>query len=77
VKLENLDELRKRFECYCEECIKDEDIEKSLSIDTKIYPYEWNTETLTTVNKLAPFGEGNKEPLFLLENVTIKKIEKV
>jgi single-stranded DNA-specific DHH superfamily exonuclease len=29
------------------------------------------------VNKLAPFGEGNKEPLFLLENVTIKKIEKV
>jgi single-stranded-DNA-specific exonuclease len=77
VKLENVDELKRRFECYCEECIKDEDIEKSISVDTKIYPHERTTETLTTVNKLAPFGEGNKEPLFLLENVQIKKIEKV
>jgi len=77
VKLENVDELKRRFESYCEKCIKDEDIEKSLSIDTKIYPHERTTASLNHVNKLAPFGEGNKEPLFLLENVTIKKIEKV
>jgi single-stranded DNA-specific DHH superfamily exonuclease len=72
-----MDELKRRFECYCEECIKDEDIEKSISIDTKIYPHERTTEILTSVNKLAPFGEGNKEPLFLLEDVKILKIEKV
>ena len=77
VKLENLDELKKRFECYCEKCITDEDIEKSLSIDTKIYPHERTTESLQSIHKLAPFGEGNTEPVFLLENVQIKKIEKV
>ena len=77
VKLEHLDVLKERFECYCENCIKDEDIEKSISIDTKIYPHEWTTESLHAVYKLAPFGEGNKEPLFLLENVQINKIEKI
>jgi len=75
--LENVDELKRRFEEYCEEHIKDGDIEKSVSIDTKIYPHERTTTSLNHVYKLAPFGEGNKEPLFLLEKVTIHKIEKV
>jgi len=72
-----MDELRKRFECYCEECIKDDDMEKYISVDTKIYPHERTSESLNSVYKLAPFGEGNKEPLFLLEDVKILKIEEV
>lgn len=77
VKLEHMDELKQRFECYCEHCIKDEDIAKSLLIDTKIYDHEWNRETLSALDRLAPFGEGNDEPMFLLENVQVNKIEKV
>lgn len=77
VKLENLDTLIERLEAYCDIHIKDEDLEKSLSLDTKIYPQEWNQEELTKIQKLAPFGEGNKEPTFLLENIKIIKIESV
>lgn len=50
---------------------------KSVKIDTKIYEHERENHTLAKINKLAPFGEGNEEPIFLLENITIKKMEKV
>lgn len=48
-----------------------------MKIDTKIYEHEREHHTLNKIDKLAPFGEGNKEPVFLLENVSIQKIEKV
>ncbi len=77
VKLENLDKLIAHFNKHCEQCITDNHLIKSVSVDTKIYEQERNNATLTKIDKLAPFGEGNEEPIFLLENVNIKKIEKV
>jgi single-stranded DNA-specific DHH superfamily exonuclease len=32
---------------------------------------------LHAIEKLAPFGEGNEEPTFLVENISITKVEKV
>ncbi|MCF7834490.1 single-stranded-DNA-specific exonuclease RecJ [Candidatus Gracilibacteria bacterium] len=77
VDLDKLDEVKDFFENYCRENIKDSDLEKSFKVDTKIYSHEWNNETLNDIEKLAPFGEGNKEPVFLIENFQINKIEKV
>ncbi len=77
IKLENLSKAQKAMEQYCENKISDQDLEKTIDIDTKIYPYEWNNETLSQIEKLAPFGEGNPEPVFLLENLIIQNIEKV
>ncbi|MEI7558198.1 MAG: hypothetical protein WCJ45_05255 [bacterium] len=75
--MENLDALIIRFNAYCDQCITDENMVKSMKVDTKIYDTERNNHTLLQIDKLAPFGEGNKEPIFLLENVHIDKIEKV
>ena len=77
MKLENLDILIQKFNDYCEQRISDEHLIKSVKVDTKIYEHERNNTTLINIDRLAPFGEGNEEPIFLLENVTIKKIEKV
>lgn len=77
VKLENLDMLIQRFNTHCEQCINESNLIKSVKVDTKIYEHERDNETLANIDKLAPFGEGNKEPVFLLENIKIKKIEKV
>lgn len=77
VKLSNLDELIKNMNQHCGQCISDTNLIKSVKVDTKIYDHERDDTLLKKIDKLAPFGEGNKEPVFLLENVNISKIEKV
>lgn len=77
VKLANLDELIKNMNEHCNQCISEKNLIKSVKVDTKIYEHERSDTILTQIDKLAPFGEGNKEPIFLLENISIKKIEKV
>ncbi len=77
VKLDNLPKLIAWFSDYCDSCIKDSDLEKSFSIDTKLYAHERDNKTLHAIEKLAPFGEGNEEPTFLVENISITKVEKV
>ena len=77
MKLANLDTLIQRFNQYCDAHITDEDLVKSLKVDTKIYAHERENDTLAKLDRLAPFGEGNEEPIFLVENIDIKKVEKV
>lgn len=77
VKLENLDALITHFQCHCDACISENDLIKTVKVDTKIYHHEREHETLAKIQKLAPFGEWNPEPVFLLEDLEIHKIEKV
>ncbi len=77
VKLENLNALIEKFTEYCEKSITEENLIKAMDIDTKIYENERDDDILVNIDKLAPFGEGNKEPIFLLENILISKLEKV
>lgn len=46
-------------------------------VDTILQPHEWNWEELEAIQLLAPFGEGNQEPNFLLENIKVDRVEKV
>ena len=77
VKLENMDKLNKKLKSYCKKKIKDSDLEKVLFVDTKIVPEEWTSWNFAFLERFEPFGEWNEEPLFLFENLNIKKIEKV
>ena len=77
VELSKLDDLMDFMKDYCNKNIKESDLKKSLKIDTKIYSHEWDNETLNDIEKLAPFGEWNKEPVFIIDNLKIKKVEKV
>ncbi|HCB51448.1 TPA: hypothetical protein DEP21_02630 [Patescibacteria group bacterium] len=77
VSLDNLDALVAHFTEYCEKCIRDEDLQKSVSIDTKLYDHERDDDLLSKINQFAPFGEGNEEPIFLIEDLHIEKIETV
>jgi len=75
--LDKLNELKSFLIDYCNKNISESNLKKSLKIDTKIYSHERNIENLCDIEKLAPFGEGNKEPVFILEDVKVKKVEKV
>jgi len=77
VKLENLEALRERLYAYGKQSIHDDMMHQSLEVDTKLYHHEMNQETVKSINKLAPFGEGNEEPLFLIEDLTLTHVEKV
>lgn len=77
VSLDKLEELKDFMKDYCNKNIKKSDLQKSLKIDTHIYSHERDNDILCDIEKLAPFGEGNKEPVFIIENVKINKVEKV
>lgn len=48
-----------------------------ITVDTELLTHERNTEELADIELLAPFGEGNPEPRFLLDNILVEKVEKV
>lgn len=77
VKLEHLDQLIASFQRHCDACITETDLIKRVKVDTKLYHHERDNETLGNIQKLAPFGEGNPEPMLLLEDVQVTKVEKV
>ena len=77
LKKENLDKVISIFENYCNANISDVDLEKEILVDTYIYPFEINSNDLNLITKLAPFGEWNPEPLFLIDDVKIIKKEVV
>lgn len=77
VDLEHLDTVLSIFQNYCQSCITSEQLEKVIQVDTCLLSHEWNAEELSEIEQLAPFGEGNQEPNFLLEGIKVEKVEKV
>jgi len=49
--------------------------EESMVIDKKLSLDDVNWDTYRILEKLAPFGQGNENPLFLFENVQIQNVK--
>lgn len=77
VGLEQLDTVLEIFQDYCEKNISPEDLEKITLVDTILLPHERNHEELKDVQLLAPFGEANQEPTFLLEKIKVERVETI
>lgn len=75
VELAQLDKVITLFQHYCQTKIKTEDLEKITLVDTILLPHERNYEELKDIELLAPFGEANQEPTFLLENIKVERVE--
>ena len=69
IKLENLEMFKKfifrRFENINIDSFK----RQTLYIDSVISPTAMNLEFYSKVNSSSPFGSGNPEPKFIIENV--------
>ncbi len=77
VSLDNLEKVKQIFKEYARNTINDEDIKKTQKVDTILYSNELKNNKLKEIQKLAPFGEGNPEPVFLLDDIVFEKTEKV
>ncbi|MEY3197813.1 MAG: hypothetical protein RL023_517 [Candidatus Parcubacteria bacterium] len=71
VALDKLDEVLARFHAYCDQTMGGKVFEKTDSIDTKLQAHEINYPTLKALFDLAPFGQGNPEPVLMIENFMI------
>lgn len=73
LKKENLDSFREAFEEIAKENnIKD--ILPVIYVDSEITAMDMNKETVEQLNKLEPFGEANKTPIFLYKGLKIDSI---
>lgn len=73
IENKNIDAFYERFDALATAVLADVVTEPELWIDMKIHP-EHITPTLVRDLKLfAPFGEGNPEPVFVLENMVIEE----
>lgn len=73
LRKENLEEFKKTFEGIA----KEHNIKQILPviyIDSEITANDMNKETIEQLNKLEPFGEANKTPIFLYKNLRIDSI---
>lgn len=66
-----VDEFRKRFAEYAAVRLTPEDFVPSYSVDARAELRELNDNAVDGVLRLAPFGHGNPEPLFLAAGVEV------
>lgn len=75
VELGHLEQVIQIFQNYCQENITPDQLEKVTKVDTVLLDHEWNDEELKDIALLAPFGEGNQEPLFMLKHIKVVRVE--
>ena len=79
IKPENINDFIQAFKGAVEESIEDSDIGPTLKIDFELSTALLSFELMNLINKLSPFGFGNRTPVFVsnkLEVVSIRTIGK-
>lgn len=74
---EKIEELRERLIKKAEERLTEEDVTPSLEIEAKIELKDLNWDLYESLEKFQPTGFGNKEPVFLSENVRVEDVRTV
>jgi len=71
VKKENLDKVRKILSQVAEKELKDENLIPRLDIDAELSLKEISWQNYDQIQRFAPFGKANSEPMFLAEGLEV------
>jgi single-stranded-DNA-specific exonuclease len=71
IKEENIRILRNDINIYARENLTPEDLVPSIDIDAEVNLDQLSMNTVQLIQQMAPFGEGNREPVLLSRNVRI------
>ena len=77
ISIEKIPELEARLKSEVATRIKPEDLIPRLEIDAELRPAQLTLSLLTELELLAPHGEGNPAPVFLLRGLTLADFKKV
>ncbi|HFC76950.1 MAG TPA: single-stranded-DNA-specific exonuclease RecJ [Candidatus Moranbacteria bacterium] len=75
VKNENLEKFYNRMNSLIEKKLQGADLTPEIKIDTELNPADINFDLVDDLLKMEPFGQGNKEPIFLLRNLIIQDLK--
>lgn len=67
IAVDKIPELILALQEYCKQSISEEMMQKKKKVDTVIHHHELEYESFQLIDSLAPFGEGNREPVLLLQ----------
>lgn len=75
IKNKNLQKFYKKINKLIEEKLQGKDLTPEIKIDAEIFPADISFELVDDLLKMEPFGQGNKEPIFLLRNLIIQELK--
>src|SRR5690242_607498 len=68
---DRIDELRKRLDAYARQRLTPEDLIPVLEAEAEIELSGINSELIQTVQRMEPFGVGNREPMFVARQLRV------
>lgn len=77
VKPRNLAQFEKNLLKIIEKSYDENTWGKRIQIDAEIKPQEIDWDIISEIRKFEPFGEGNREPVFLTKNLIIRELRQV
>jgi len=75
IRPENIPKLKKRIIAFANQHLSSVHLSPHLDIDAQIDPQLVTAQNIIAVNKLAPYGIGNPEPLFLIKNLPVNSVD--
>lgn len=73
----NIEDFRDSLQVLAQKIIKEEDMIGELEIDSKTNLSELTMDLVEEIGQLAPFGYGNKMPVFVSEKVEIESLRAI
>lgn len=77
IRPENLERFRESVNSLARKWLAPEDLMPSIIIEAIVDAKEIDLEICREISRLAPFGEGNEEPILMSENVRLENIRAI
>ncbi|MEJ2052556.1 MAG: DHHA1 domain-containing protein, partial [Calditrichaceae bacterium] len=74
VSAAKFNQFKQEFLAFAEDAIDEKNLTSKLTIDSVVDIDQVNLNTARSIIDIGPFGEANKEPVLLIENVILKDI---
>ena len=77
IKMDNITELKERLKAEVEKRVRPEDLVPKIEIDAELEPYQITLSAIKELELLAPHGEGNPAPIFMVKGLALANYKKV